>query len=299
MRLFGCVLDEKNLGLLEICSGALRTWFAFLVNDMNRKSIAQDTLNILEQGSYKSPLGQTRVLAQAAAMAGTVFYLPEILERLPIPAAQFKTQISVTPQSTLEAMQGLAGSRLVALNFASAKNAGGGFLGGAQAQEESLARSSGLYWCLQKAPDFYEYHRQNRDLRYSHRMIYSPEVPFFKNDAGDLLEMPYSASIITAAAPNYGALLQNQPQHLSGVPNVLATRAELVLRLAAHYQHRTLVLGAWGCGVFRNSPELVAQTFADLLFGMFVGVFEQVVFAVYDKSPKQEVFSAFVSKLGG
>lgn len=304
MILRGCVLDENNLGLFEIFSGALRTWVAFLVNDMNRKSIAQDTLNILEQGSYQSPLGQTRVLAQAAAMAGTVSYLPEILERLPIPAAQFKTQISVTSQSTLEAMQGLAGSRLagsrlVALNFASAKNAGGGFLGGAQAQEESLARSSGLYGCLQKAPDFYEYHRQNRDLRYSHRMIYSPEVPFFKNDAGDLLEMPYSASIITAAAPNYGALLQNQPQHLSSVPNVLATRAKLVLRLAAHYQHRTLVLGAWGCGVFRNSPELVAQTFADLLFGMFVGAFEQVVFAVYDKSPKQEVFSAFVSKLGG
>lgn len=266
---------------------------------MNRKSIAQDTLNILEQGSFKSPLGQTRVLAQAAAMNGTVFYLPEMLETLPIPAAQYQTQISVTPESTLEAMQRLSGLQLVALNFASAKNAGGGFLGGAQAQEESLARSSGLYWCLRQTPEFYAYHRQNPDLRYSHRMIYSPEVPFFKNDAGDLLEMPYNASIITAAAPNYGALSQNQPQHLPSVPNVLAARAELVLRLAAHQQHKNLVLGAWGCGVFRNPPELVAQTFADLLSGAFAGVFEQVVFAVYDKSAKQDVFSAFANRLGG
>jgi uncharacterized protein (TIGR02452 family) len=264
---------------------------------MKTIQIASDTLDILERGHYKSPLGKTRDVATAlkTAIDGTQLYLPEELECLGLPNVQHQTQITVTPESTLEAMQRLTqnGLQLAALNFASAKNPGGGFLRGAQAQEESLARSSGLYACLQNAPDFYQYHRHHADLRYSHRMIYSPNVPFFKNDNGDLLEMPYTASIITSAAPNYGALEKNQPQHLPSVPNVLAARAELVLRLAAQHQHRHLVLGAWGCGVFRNPPEWVAETFLELLNGRYKGVFESVVFAVYDRSKQQNVIGAF------
>jgi uncharacterized protein (TIGR02452 family) len=264
---------------------------------MKTIQIASDTLNILEKGSYNSPKNATRDLGalQAAAIQGTRFYLPQELEALKIPAAQFQTQITVTPESTLEAMQRLTttGLQTAALNFASARNPGGGFLRGAQAQEESLARSSGLYACLQQAPDFYQHHRHHTDLRYSHRMIYSPNVPFFKNDAGNLLELPYSASIITSAAPNYGALEQQQPQHLPSVPNVLAARAELVLRLAAHHQHKHLVLGAWGCGVFKNPPALVASVFLELLNGGFANVFESVVFAVYDRSKQQNVIGAF------
>jgi uncharacterized protein (TIGR02452 family) len=264
---------------------------------MKTTQIASDTLNILECGHYKSPKRQTRDLRtqQEAAIQGTQFYLPKELESLELPTAQFQTQITVTPESTLEAMQRLTQNdlQLAALNFASAKNPGGGFLRGAQAQEESLARSSGLYACLQHAPDFYQYHRHHTDLRYSHRMIYSPNVPFFKNDNGDLLELPYTASIITSAAPNYGALEKNQPQHLTSVPSVLAARAELVLRLAAHCQHRHLVLGAWGCGVFKNPPEWVAETFLELLNGTYKGVFESVVFAVYDRSKQQNVLGAF------
>jgi uncharacterized protein (TIGR02452 family) len=264
---------------------------------MKTIQIASDTLAVLEKGNYKSPLGQTRNISTSlkTAIGGTQLYLPEELELLEVSNAQFQTQITVTPETTLQAMQRLTqnGLRIAALNFASARNPGGGFLRGAQAQEESLARSSGLYACLQHAPDFYQHHRHNTDLRYSHRMIYSPDVPFFKNDAGDLLEVPYTTSIITSAAPNYGALEQQQPQHLPSVPNVLAARAELVLRLAAHHQHRHLVLGAWGCGVFKNPPELVARVFLELLNGGFANAFESVVFAVYDRSKQQNVIGAF------
>jgi uncharacterized protein (TIGR02452 family) len=264
---------------------------------MKTIQIASDTLAILEKGNYKSPLGQTRDIGASlkAAMDATHLYLPEELELLEVPSAQFQTQVAVTPETTLQAIQRLTqnGVQIAALNFASARNPGGGFLRGAQAQEESLARSSGLYVCLQHAPDFYQHHRRHADLRYSHRMIYSPDVPFFKNDAGDLLELPYTASIITSAAPNYGALEQQQPQHLPSVPNVLAARAALVLRLAAHHQHQHLVLGAWGCGVFKNPPELVAKVFLGLLNGAFTNVFESVLFAVYDRSKQQNVIGAF------
>ena len=44
--------------------------------------------------------------------------------------------------------------------------------------------------------------------------------------------------------------------------DVLQARARKVLQVAAHQGHRTLVLGAWGCGVFRNDPSVVAEAFA-------------------------------------
>jgi uncharacterized protein (TIGR02452 family) len=108
-------------------------------------------------------------------------------------------------------------------------------------------------------PEFYSFHRQQRDLRYSDRVIYSPAVPVFRDDKGSLLEEPYPVSFLTCAAPNLGAILRNQPGDAGTVPDVLAASAGRVLRIAAARGHRTLVLGAWGCGVFGNdSPSASA-----------------------------------------
>ena len=71
-------------------------------------------------------------------------------------------------------------------------------------------------------------------------------------------------------------------------------RAELVLAAGLAHGIDCLVLGAWGCGVFRNDPKLVATVFADLLRpGKFAGAFEQVVFAVFDRSPDAATYQAF------
>src|SRR5262249_60941792 len=90
----------------------------------------------------------------------------------------------------------------VALNFASARNPGGGFLGGAKAQEEDLARRSALYACLLTQRPYYDANRAERSLLYTDHIIYSPSVPFFRDRALDLVESPFCASIITAPAPN-------------------------------------------------------------------------------------------------
>jgi uncharacterized protein (TIGR02452 family) len=261
--------------------------------------IAADTLNLMEKGAYE--VGGVRHDLKrlvAAAADATRFYDLEDVAALSRPArADAAGRIEVVLQTTLQAMQELTGGgiRIAALNFASARNPGGGFLGGAQAQEEGLARSGGLYPCLLRAGAFYEAHRRERDLRYSHRMILSPNVPFFKNDAGDLLDTPYVADVVTAAAPNFGAVEANQSDDLDTVPRVLHERADRVLALAAQHGHTHLVLGAWGCGVFRNPPHTVAGAFAALLgkSGPYHNAFEQVRFAIWDRSPGQAVASAF------
>jgi uncharacterized protein (TIGR02452 family) len=264
-------------------------------------SIAAETIQILNQGWYESPSGQ-RVEIQASlehAVKGTRLYTPAELERLePLNENRFETIIEFTPETTLEAAARLSHERedtVMCLNFASAKNPGGGFLGGAQAQEESLARSSGLYPTLTSKPAFYAFHRSQHDLLYSDHMIYSLDVPMIRDDAGNLVEKPYLSAFITSPAPNAGAILTNQPESLELIPSVLTGRAAKILRLAERHKHTRLVLGAWGCGVFKNDPVTVARAFAVHLAKdePFFGLFERVVFAIYDSKPGAPTLEAF------
>jgi uncharacterized protein (TIGR02452 family) len=198
--------------------------------------------------------------------------------------------VDVTNETSLAAARRL-GEGVACLVFASARHPGGGFLNGAQAQEESVARSSALYACQRAAEPFYTFHRELRELTYSDRVIYSPDVPVFRDDHGDLLPQPYPVTFLTSAAPNRSAIARNQPHLLADIPGVLARRSSRVLKIAAAHGHRRLVLGAWGCGVFGNDPALVAETFATALRDH--PYFERVVFAVLDHQHGTPTYAAF------
>ena len=64
-------------------------------------------------------------------------------------------------------------------------------------------------------------------------------------------------------------------------------------------QVRLLLLGAWGCGVFRNDPAQVADGFAEALAGAHAGAFRRVVFAVYDRAKGQPALRAFRARFDG
>jgi uncharacterized protein (TIGR02452 family) len=210
---------------------------------------------------------------------------------VPLPHGPGAPVTEVTNETSLAAARRL-GADVACLVFASAKNPGGGFLNGAQAQEESIARSSALYPCQTAAREFYEFHRRQGDLRYSDRVIYSPGVPVFRADDGALVDEPYAVSFLTAAAPNLGAIVASRPVAAPSAPGVLAARAERVLAVAAAHGHRKLVLGAWGCGVFRNDPDVVAAAFAAQL-ARARGRFDHVVFAVLDRQRGAPTYAAF------
>jgi uncharacterized protein (TIGR02452 family) len=270
--------------------------------------MAQQTVDIVERRGYESASGRQVDLRASidACLAGTRLLEPEQLERLRAEqTAQdsdiFETTLEVRNETTLAGLTRLLAESpgpVAVLNFASAKNPGGGFLGGSQAQEESLARSSALHASLMKCWDFYERHRAMSSMLYSDAMIWSPHCPVFRDDAGDLLDEPQLASFITSPAPNAGAAADNRPAELPLIPETFRRRADYVLALAATQGHRRLVLGAWGCGVFRNDPVVVAGAFAEHLRGAWAGRFERVVFSVLDTSPAHETFAAFARALG-
>lgn len=271
---------------------------------MNMKDVAQETLAILKAGNYTAPSGATREVGQAqtAAVAGTRLYRPAELADL---LTQQGTASGTPP--TIEVWEGTTqtaarklveeqGERVVLLNFASARNPGGGFIRGAVAQEEDLARCSGLYGCLVTQGEYYDVNRKQQSMLYTDHLIYSPDVPFFRERANDVLERPFLASMITAPAPNAGEYLKRgQPPEQLAV--ALHHRAGCVLATARDQGHRVLLLGAWGCGVFRNDPAMVADTFGQWLeSATFAGDFDRVVFGIYDRTKTQYVLKAFKTR---
>lgn len=256
---------------------------------MSLKGIAQETLEVIERGEYVAPSGR-RVSLQASverAVQGTVLYRPGDYGRPALSETSAgRPRLEVTAEKTGEACRRLVEeegvSRVAALNFASAKNPGGGFLGGAKAQEEDLARCSALYPCLLTQREYYDVNRAEHSALYTDHLIYSPDVPFFRDEGLAFLEQPFHVSIITAPAPNAGAARKNSPQLVPRVPGVLRDRALKVLQVAAGQGHRTLVLGAWGCGAFRNDPRDAADAFSWALDSL-PGAFDRVVFAVWER----------------
>lgn len=240
-----------------------------------RAAQGRETVELVARGGYTLPDGSRVDLAPAVrnCLESTRYFTPDALqtlrrEVLARPAFDRPAAIEVVHESTLAGIARLHADgcgRIAALNFASARNPGGGFLNGSQAQEESLARSSALHASQMKAWEFYERHRADDSLLYSDAMIYSPGCPVFRDDDGALLPAAMCVDFVTAAAPNAGAIQDRAPHDFPRIPAALRRRCELVLALAASQQVDTLVLGAWGCGVFRNDPALVADAFADCL----------------------------------
>jgi uncharacterized protein (TIGR02452 family) len=265
------------------------------MNRHERERIARETVEIVDRGHYQHPEAGRIDIADAVddAREGTVEYPFDA--DIPRPSAHDgETTIEVDNETTLSAARRLTerGFDVAALNFASAYHPGGGFLDGAGAQEESLARSSALYACIRDR-EMYEYHRANRDPMYTSWMIYSPGVPVIRTDGGELLADPYHVAFVTAPAPNAGVVLERAPSREDEVREGMAERIDKVLAICAEHAHDALVLGAWGCGVFGNDPNRVAPQFEEALSTDYAGVFEHVAFAVLDPTPDRRYVEPF------
>ena len=282
------------------------------MNRSQRAAIAEETLQILESGKYTlpdDPHMEINIKSEIRqAIDETIVYAPDDFDRLyadtekALQNQAFHLKFEVANATTFAMARNILnqspGARVFCLNFASAKNPGGGFLGGSQAQEEALARASALYACINPQQKYYKTNRAFKSCFYTDHMIYSPRVPVFRDDLDQLLSKPYRVSILTAPAVNIGAVANSEPERLHEVESVMLNRIEKLLSIAVIQGYRHVVLGAWGCGVFRNDPSDMAKWFYKHLGegGRFQNAFEGAHFGVLDFTKDGSTFRPFADQ---
>lgn len=177
------------------------------------------------------------------------------------------------------------------LNFASFKNPGGGFLVGSMAQEEALCHESFLYnVLLTKQEEFYEVNKKmDTYALYSNRAIYTPNVLFERSGKKAITD------VITCACPNYGAA---QTKGITEQENnkVLKDRIHYILSIMSQYPLERIILGAYGCGAFRQNPKTVARIFKEEIKTVFRNKQLEIVFAIPKGNGNYEAFKEEFSK---
>lgn len=256
--------------------------------------LGRTAVEATETGTYRNAAGA--VVDWREAVSEAIAAKRSIPPDAPLPAFvsdRFpQIRVQVANETTLIAARRLAeaGKQVLALNFANGIHPGGGFLSGARAQEEVLCRSSALYETLRGDP-MYVAHRQRQEPDSTDWAILSPDVPIFRDDDGTVLDAPWLLTVLTCAAPYAPAI--GQPR----AGDLLEVRIRRVLAIARAYGYSTLVLGAWGCGAFRNDAARTSRDFRSALED-HAGAFDEVVFAVTDWSPERRFLAPFAAEFG-
>ena len=175
------------------------------------------------------------------------------------------------------------------LNFASYKNPGGMFIKGSSAQEESLCHESNLYNILFAFENtYYGWNRKNTNHSlYTNRALYTPDVMFVRDEIGNVL-----CDVITCASPNWSAASSFSHETKDNNRRALFSRIKFVKMIAEENKVDTLILGAFGCGVFGQDPQEVAKFFS-VVFEH--SVIKRIVFAIPSEL-HPENYEAFVKQ---
>ena len=237
--------------------------------------------------------------AAGESRKNTVFYPADAA--IPVPQARYAdTEVVVSGKRSGEAAAAYRGKRIAVLNFASAVNPGGGVRSGSSAQEESLCRISTLYPALSGNPaaePFYRCHRQSRSSDHSDAMLFSPGIIFFRKDEAVPMMLDESewthAGVITSAAPDISSenILAMPGGRKEQLRQLFLSRIRRIIAIAAANAD-VLIAGAFGCGVFGNSPEMVAECFRTVI-EEWKGSLETVEFAVYTSRFDTRNYEAF------
>lgn len=243
---------------------------------------------------------------------GTVLYGAEEMPVLSAGLPERRGEVRVTKHRTFEAAMALKkefpDKKVTVLNFASASNPGGGVRNGAGAQEECLCRCSTLYMSLntrQMWQSYYDVNRAAGDVLHTDACIYSPGVVICKTDENVPERLKpedfVTVDVISCAAPN----LREKPANIHNRESGSAVRItpvklyELHLKRAKHILHiaakegaELLVLGAFGCGAFRNDPQTVAKAYRDAL-AEYRKYFDVIEFAVFCREHETQNYDAF------
>jgi len=273
------------------------------------RQIYQETMQICRDGGYATATGRVDLPANEDVLNASRFYVnpPEVDKLPPVEGSV----VDAVNGDCIEVTRDLVekGYRPVLLNMANRHTPGGGVLDGARAQEESLFRQSNLCVSLYR---YDEYHAGLLGLppgtgRYPMDRntggIYSGRVTFFRTgqrDGDKLVDSPFECAVVSVAAINRPDL-DAQGRLVDWAVEATEKKIRTMLRIGLLHGHDAIVLGAWGCGAFRNPPEHMAEIFRKVLNeAEFVNKFKVVRFAVIeDHNSNNRNFKAFDREFNG
>lgn len=177
---------------------------------------------------------------------------------------QFLVSENTVKETTVECLLNCPdGKKITVLNFANAMFAGGGYILGGNAQEESLCRASMLYYAIKTQKKYYIRNRLHIFPDYTDTLIYSENVPVIRNDRGEKLEKTVTCDFITIPAVNrsFAKFIMTK----SHIDRVMNRRIEMLLSIALEKKPDILILGAFGCGMFGNRRKDVYKIFENYI----------------------------------
>lgn len=275
---------------------------AFPVGNGNLREIAQDTIEISKTGSFVLGNRLVKLDTENKTKLFTDNDFENVYNVVRKNNVKNKTvSFEIRNEGTVDAVFRLGNKvgNLGILNFASAHHPGGGFENGAVAQEECLAYCSDLY-VKQISGDgqkYYEINAENHTPLYTDTMFMS-NVTFFRDSKYNKVVNPITCNVLTVPAVNMGVSLR-QGIDYKKANAVMKNRMRKLLYLFAYYNCDTIVLGAFGCGVFGNKAEDVAQFWRELLVEENLAVyFKKIVFSIYDRPNSKSNCDIFKTVLG-
>lgn len=238
---------------------------------MNNKSIRRD----YAEGHIKEMAAKYADRIESS-IANSCIYSgaePLIFDEQP----RFKTEFVKLTNDTVSALFSVERNKRVSLlNFASYKYPGGGFINGAMAQEEALCSESDLYNILSAFDgSYYERHRKasyGGNGLYTSDMIYTPDVIFERKG------LVRESGVITCAAPNAG-VARSRGVSEGEIRSVMHERIDRILACAARQGSEIVIVGAFGCGVFRNNTAFVENEWRQLSEGKYKDIFAKIIYS--------------------
>lgn len=259
----------------------------------------RNTIEIVNQGFYTNEDGKCVTFPSLTRMEHETTFYKEEFRVDDVATRAEETQFIVRNVDCLGEGVRLCreGYNPAVLNMASRRNPGGGVMTGAGAQEETLFRRTNLFRSLYQFTEYFidhvwykkyitpvksgERYPLNRDFG----GIYTPGALLFREDEQHgykLMDSPERLSFIAVAGINCPDLkdeIHLADSMIEGTKNKMRT----ILRIGLRHGHDSLVLGALGCGAFRNPPSHIAKLFHEVFEeAEFKNKYRLISFAILD-----------------
>jgi uncharacterized protein (TIGR02452 family) len=300
-RVFSSLLPY--LSSFYLCKRAYNIW------------IMRETLWIQERGFYFKN-GREIHFDITHALKYTGFHAcntpePEFL-KIKRAANQEKTEISVVSEDCLDVAKAnsLNDKTPFVLDCGNAEDPCGSYGSGALSAEERIARSSALSLILDKrlgkqTKQFYPInpkipHSTNVKGDDAFRGIYVPRVPVFREGPSknyELLDEPFYISVGVIAAWNKPPMDLTENRIAAHYRNITRWRIRSLLNMAYENGHDTLILGALGCGAFRNPPRDIVDLFLEVIEKEYPVCFKKIIFAITEDHKPKGNFAVFKERI--